>query len=271
MHSLPEPSLSSRRSPQTRCPPCRENPTGNSAADPFNSASRPPFTDADFAYSLEVLEKDLYASVERYAQRRLRCFKTAVNTGLRAGRIDVVGLRDVGGNLEGSGEVIAIEVKRGQQSFLTAVGQAAAYSVYADRCYLADIRADGFKEEERTIAAQLGVGLLQLKIGKRVSVTEKQLAPIVTPHAAFRLELIEKLHYSLCTICTSFFERGDGKNFRAKVVPQSEKINFRLRAVEGERGLIYWLGEQDGRSGKNEEHTYTRRYICPACVSALFG
>ena len=218
-----------------------------------------------------MLEKDLYASVERYAQGRLRCFTTAVNTGLRAGRIDVVGLRDAGGSLEGSGEVIAIEVKRGQQSFLTAVGQAAAYSVYADRCYLADTRADGFKEEERTIAMQLGVGLLHLKVGKRVSVTEEQLAPIGTPHAAFRLELIEKLHHSLCTICTSFFERGDGKNFRAKVVPQSEKIDFRLRAVERERGLMYWLGEQDGRSGKSEERTYTRRYICPACVSALFG
>lgn len=218
-----------------------------------------------------MLERDLYESVERYAKGKLRCFTTAVNPGLRAGRIDVVGLRDVGGSLEGSGEVVAIEVKRGQQSFLTAVGQAAAYSVYADRCYLADIRDVGFTEEERTIAVQLGVGLLRLKVSKRVSIAEEQVAPIGSPHAAFRLELIEKLHYSLCTICNSFFERGDGKNFRARVVPQSETVDFRSRAVERERGLMYWLGEQDRRSGKSAERTYTRRYICPACVAALFG
>ena len=75
-----------------------------------------------------MLEQELYSSVESFAQSRLSCFSTAVDTGLRAGRIDVVGLRDTGGNLEGSGEVIAIEVKRGQQPFLTAIGQAASWT-----------------------------------------------------------------------------------------------------------------------------------------------
>jgi hypothetical protein len=222
-------------------------------------------------YLCAVLEKELYDSVERFARKTLGCFAAAQNTGLRAGRIDVVGLRDIGGNLEGAGEVLAIEVKRGMQPFLVAVGQAAAYSVYADRCYLADIRPSGFTNEEKTIAVRLGVGLLQIKVGRRTAISEDLIAPTAAPLANLRLELIERLHFSLCTICTGFFERGADGQFRANVEAQKERGDYRKRAVDGGRGIMFWLDEQEGRRGTGDDVIRKRRYICKDCTRALFG
>ena len=65
-------------------------------------------------------EKSLYPVVERWLKRHYRCFATGTNTGLRYSRIDVVGIRDVGGDLSGEVESIAVEVKRGTQPFATA-------------------------------------------------------------------------------------------------------------------------------------------------------
>jgi hypothetical protein len=48
-----------------------------------------------------VAEFDLYPKVEAWLKHRQRCFATGINTGLKASRIDVVGLRDVGGDLSG--------------------------------------------------------------------------------------------------------------------------------------------------------------------------
>lgn len=82
-------------------------------------------------------ELKLYPPVAKWLERYKGCFATGTNTGLRWARIDVIGLRDIGGHLSGSTEVIAIEVKRDGVSFGNALGQAHSYSVYADRCYLA--------------------------------------------------------------------------------------------------------------------------------------
>ncbi len=47
-------------------------------------------------------------------EKHFLCFKTGLNTGLKYGRIDVVGVRDIGDDLSGEVEIIAIEVKRGE-------------------------------------------------------------------------------------------------------------------------------------------------------------
>lgn len=216
-----------------------------------------------------MLEKDLYPAVERFARKTLGCAATGVNTGLQAGRIDVVGLRHIGAALDGSGEAVGIEVKRGRQPFLAAAGQAASYSAYVDRSYLADWRDDGFSQDERMIAESLGIGLLTISGKQRLRVTEVQSAPKRQPVPALRLELIEKLHMSICTICNGFFKRGERDRFRKNIVAEST-VDFRSRAVKNGRGLMYWLWEQDDRES-TESSYYFRRYICPDCTKVLFG
>jgi hypothetical protein len=219
-----------------------------------------------------VLEKDYYPWVARWAQQTLGCFETGTDTGLRHGRIDVVGLRDTGGRLSGRAEVVAIEVKRGTQPFATSIGQASGYSIYADRCYLAEFRRRGFVGEELSIAAQLGVGLIRISGSKRLRIAEVSSAPLRAPLEGLRLEVIEKLHHSLCTICGALFRRGERRNFRANVVGQQSSQRHVQRAVEQEKGLVYWLEEQAKRSPDSKKDViYHRRYVCPDCIQALFA
>ena len=211
-----------------------------------------------------VKERDLYPAVERFAKSTLGCFTTQVDTGTKLGRVDVVGLKDVGGRLDGEGEVVAIEVKRGRSPFLASIGQAAAYSVLADRCYFADIR-DGWTDEEIEVAQELRVGLLTLSGGSRPRVRVALNAPRSTSVTSLRAELIERLHYSVCTICRAFFRRGEPGRFRQHVATSSPKA-----AAGSDKGFMYWLEEQDSRSGNDSALLYTRRYVCPGCISALW-
>src|SRR4051812_12565036 len=113
-----------------------------------------------------ALEKTLYPMVDRWMHRHFRCFRTAVNKGLRHGRIDIIGVRDIGGDLSGEVETIAIEVKRGAFPFANGCGQALGYKTYANRVYLADKRQDSFTTDELHIASHLGIGLIQIRGNK---------------------------------------------------------------------------------------------------------
>jgi hypothetical protein len=220
-------------------------------------------------------ERDYYEPVARWAQRSLGCFAVGTDKGVRHGRIDVVGLRDAGGRLSGRTEVVAIEVKRGNQPFATTVGQALGYSIYAERCYLAEYRPNGYTEDHVTIANRLGVGLIQLSGENRVRIREVLSAPLREPLDGLRLEVIEKLDFSLCTICGSLFERGTEGSWGANVArQQSVRVRHLEKAVMDEKGIVYWLNEQANRSKgavDNGDVIYHRRYLCPDCVAALFG
>ncbi len=218
-------------------------------------------------------EKDYYEPVGKWAKRSLGCFHYGIDKGLRHGRIDVIGLRDSGGRLSGRAEVVAIEVKRGNAPFATSVGQAHGYSIYADRCYLADVRPTGFSEAERSIAMRLGVGLIQISGTDRMRITEVVTAPVGEPLEGLRLEVIEKLDYSLCTVCRSLFKRGDGGKWGGQVVRQGSRGRHLAKAAEEEKGIVYWLNAQAERGGTAaaNDTVYHRRYLCPDCVRALFG
>lgn len=213
-------------------------------------------------------ERDLYPRVARWAEMRLGCFRTALDRGLRLGRIDVVGLRDRGGRLSGRSEVISIEVKRGTQPFATSVGQASGYSIYADRCYLAEYRAVPFSEDEEAIAAHLGVGLLRISGESRIRVTEVITAPPNQPLEGLRLELIEKLDYSQCALCGSLFRRGSGSTWDGVIRVKNSPGAVSRAAAEG-RGLAYWLYEQSDRAEPKADYIYHRRYLCSGCVWAI--
>lgn len=215
-------------------------------------------------------ERDFYQPAERWATRRWDLFASGIDKGLRHGRIDVVGLRDVGGRLSGGAEVIAIEVKRGTQPFMTSVGQASGYSVFADRTYLADYRPDGFTEDEIGIASRLGVGLIQISGERRFRFTERITAPVREPLQGLRLQIVEKLHYSMCTSCQTFFKRGTKRSWGAHVVraehPGSEAL---VKAIEEGKGIVYWLREQAERTSTDAETVFHRRYVCHDCLAAL--
>ncbi len=80
-------------------------------------------------------EKRVYTTVQKWMKQHFVCFKTGINTGLRISRIDVVGVRDIGGDLSGEIQTIAVEVKKEGSPFATTSGQTLAYNVYANRVY----------------------------------------------------------------------------------------------------------------------------------------
>src|SRR3989442_8020878 len=98
-------------------------------------------------------ESGLYPFVERWMLKHFQCFKTVKEKGLKYGRIDVLGVRDVGGDLSGEIESIVIEVKKGITPFAKASGQTLGYRVYANRVYLADLRTASFSSDEIHIAS----------------------------------------------------------------------------------------------------------------------
>ena len=205
-----------------------------------------------------------YPLIEKFLRKRFNCFVTAQNRGTNFGRIDVIGVRDIGGDLSGAIEIIGVEVKDGNQPFNTATGQAYSYSIFAERCYLADSRAGAnpFSLTEIDIASKLGVGLLVIKPNGIVA--EVLASPEHKPMPEMRAELIEKLKYAQCSTCGSIFRKGEGSSSNNQVVRNLYK------AISEEKGYIYWLWEVNNRRRKKLSYNYIRRYICPDCVQALF-
>ena len=88
-------------------------------------------------------EKELYPVVEKYLRTRFNCVAVKLNTGTRYGHIDVLGLRERRSDFASQSEILAVEVKRGGTRFLNFIGQALAYSLYANRVYLAWEKSGG--------------------------------------------------------------------------------------------------------------------------------
>jgi len=217
-----------------------------------------------------IKESDLYPVLAKWMKQHFRCFKTAINIGLRHSRADVLGVRDVGGHLSGEIETFVIEVKRGTEPFATASGQTIGYRVYANRVYLADQRVEDFSPEEMQIASNLGIGLVQVR-GNRCR--EVLSSPHHQPITRMSLEIVERLALGQCRICGTFFEIGTGKT-----KPYSRLTRYSLeRAVQNERGLIFWNLELANRkrrmgiSSVEKGYSHERRFICWDCVDTLFG
>ncbi len=215
-------------------------------------------------------EQKLYPIVERWMKRQFLCFRTSINTGLKHSRIDVVGVRDVGGDLSGDVETISIEVKRGSEPFATACGQALGYKIYANRVYLADVRTGSFSYDEIGIASQLGIGLIQIKNN---ACREILTSPSYVPMPSMNLRLLEKLRLGKCQFCGSFFETSDLKSGRHYSKLTSENLK---KAVREKKGLIFWNYEVAKRKDKlgirqTDYDTVERRFICPDCVEVFIS
>lgn len=217
-------------------------------------------------------EKDLYPHVERWVKHHYQCWASGINTGVRSGRIDVVGVRDVGGDLSGRSEVIAVEVKAGTQVFTTAAGQAHGYSVMADRCYLADKRTgpNPFDPAELMIAERLGIGLLAIRGNNKTDLVLS--APTNDPIDELRLQVLEKLGLADCSLCGTLFHRNTAESSTGWTgVVRADRDNKDLAAaVKQGRGYMWWLSEAAvARDQKGRKQDYWRRYLCHDCSWAL--
>jgi len=209
-------------------------------------------------------EKAEYPTVQNWMKRHFLCFKTAVNKGLKHGRADIIGIRDIGGDLSGDVETIAVEVKRGTSPFATASGQTLGYNVSANRVYLADRRTTNFTQDELQIAGHLGIGLIQIRNKK---CTEVLSSPFYRPIQRFNLALLENLGLGKCQICGSFFEIGNIDKIYANLT--REKVR---QAILKEKGIMFWNEEVAARKHKlglrpsPQGIVWERRFICPGCV-----
>lgn len=218
--------------------------------------------------SANLLEKAYYPIVAKFLMRQYQCFRSATNEGLRYSRADVIGVRDIGGDLTGEIETIIVEVKRGSEGFATASGQAFGYTVYANRVYLADKRAMDFTQEEIQVASHLGIGLIRIDSRNRCSIT--LTSPHYKPLTRLNTHLLEKLRLGKCQLCSSFIEIGDERRRYTYVTKQ--KLN---KALDEEKGVIFWnhaVGQRKEKYGVRvgkENTTYERRFMCADCVSLL--
>jgi hypothetical protein len=195
--------------------------------------------------------------------------KTAINKGTGYSHADVVGVRDIGGDLSGDVETIIVEVKRGVEPFATSSGQTLGYNIYANRVYLADIRKEMFTQDELQIASHLGIGLVQIRNGK---CTEILSSPFYNPIRRFNLALLENLGLGACQLCSSFFQIGDTEKRFGNLAREDVK-----KALDNERGLVFWNEEVSARKDKLKIRAnpqgmiYDRRFICANCVEKLLS
>lgn len=212
-------------------------------------------------------ETELYPRLASWLKRSYGCFATAVNIGPRYSRVDVVGIRDVGGELSGEVETIAIEVKNGSQPFATTTGQARGYSVYANRVYLAEWRSGGFTRDEIDIASHLGVGLIDVRSR---AINECLSSPYHNPVPRLQLSVFERMGYGPCCVCGCVVQVGSGEHRYSFTKMSRASIS---KAAKTDRGLVFWnheVGQRKRVEDKRRKTTRERRFLCADCVANLF-
>jgi hypothetical protein len=216
------------------------------------------------------IEAKLYKPIENFASEYFGCHVVKQQVGTKFVRVDVVGLKENRGDLDSTSEVIAIEVKEEKASFLQAVGQTRAYSIFAHRCYLAVKKRNNneFTQDEKDIADQLGVGLIEVKSNKcDVKLTSK----LFFPQERYVLQIFDKLNYFRCSLCRSIYPVKDitDINPNRNIDPQNDSnyLGGLKRAIENRKNARYYLRELPENHGDIRERVWDRRFICKDCVS----
>jgi hypothetical protein len=213
-----------------------------------------------------MLEKELYPLVDKWLKKNYLCFKTEIDTGLKLSRADIIGIRDVGGDLTGETETIIVEVKNGNQAFVTSAGQTLGYKIYANRVFLADRREDDFSIDERMIANHLGIGLIRIM---KNNCKEILSSPYYSPIPKFSSLILEKMKLGYCRLCGSTFEIGTIRNFDNLVKYKASN------ALKKRKGLMFWnheVAERKRKMGiktKKNNLSYERRFICKDCIETI--
>lgn len=211
-------------------------------------------------------ERRYYPMVERFLSDGLGCFVAKQTKGVRGvGIADLLGARDIGGELDAQVELIAVEVKLTRDNFGKSLGQALGYTLFANKSYLAVPfrRAETFDDEERDEAAHLGVGLIRVG-GWQKKRTEEVLTPRSgEPIEALRLKAIANLGYYKCAVC-------------ATMIGPEEELGWTKRvetALSEQKALYFNRQIRDGRKvrrllfmNRREQDVARETYVCSECV-----
>ena len=164
-----------------------------------------------------------YNTVKKWLLDEKGCFYASDNCGTNYARADVIGVHHIGGDLATTYELITVEVKT-DEPFFKSISQAAGYSIFAHRCYLADYEPghNDFTSDQVEIALSLGVGLL--KVRSRSQVTECLSAPSHIVRQRFVLQMLESIGFSECVLCHGVF-KGTFK----RGVKRAERGNISFR------------------------------------------
>ncbi len=216
-------------------------------------------------------EAALYKQVMSIAEDEFACCVVDKQVGTQLGIVDVMGLREMQGDYGSTTELIAFEVKEENSTFLKSLGQAFAYSVYAHKCYLAVRKrySNVFSYEERDIATQFGVGLIEIKSRNKheIVATSRKFMP----EEHYFLQILEKLKMFRCSLCRGIFKKQDLVSVSTREINLSEKPNYRGnldKAIRKRKNIRYWLFELDEqREDEYRKHIFDRRNLCKDCVS----
>ncbi len=163
-----------------------------------------------------------------------------------------------------------MEVKAGRQPFATTAGQAHAYSVYTDRCYLADWRPGGkpFTADEIEIATQLGIGLLAIG---RTRIVEVSAAPKQTPieRLPARTSVEDRLR-QLCRV-RQRLQSWQSQKYGYSVVTEQHPRSNRSGRKPRKRFCLLARRAAERKKAVGEDIIFHRRYVCADCVANLFG
>lgn len=220
-------------------------------------------------------ESDLYGPVEKWAKKHFGCFATGINKGTEYGRVDVVGLRQIPGDFSADTEFICIEVKKGTQPFLNALGQASSYSIYGDYSYLADYRPNGpFSEIERVLAERLGVGLI--RIDSRLSVSLISTARRCQPDENFRLKIADQLGFVRCVMCTTFFGRNRENRNWGNLQKHVDNRAKMISSVGDGKGIYFYSDDASSNDVTHDtrhsgDRIYNRRFMCNTCADLFLS
>lgn len=216
------------------------------------------------------LEAKLYNSIENFVTHRYGCHVVKQQVGTKFGQVDVMGLRETSGDLKADGELIAIEVKEEKAPFLSAIGQAFAYSIYAHRCYLAYKKRynNKFSTEEIDIATQFGVGLIEIKSNECNEIVTSR---IFSPQEKYVLHILNKLKLFKCTLCRGIYHKEDmayiNKNGSINLEEDLDYPGRLENAIMKRKNAMYWLYELSHLRGNDRDYVYDRRFICKDCIS----
>jgi len=225
-----------------------------------------------------VKESDLYEPVRRWAEKSFSCFKTGINIGTEHGRVDILCMRQTPGDLSSQTDVICIEVKKGAQPFLNSLGQAAGYAIYGDFTYLADYRPNSpFSEEEILLAHQLGVGLIRIYGPRKIRLVSS--AEQCVPVENFKLRIADQLGYVRCTICSTFFPRGESvrRGFDWSLLQRHlDNRVLMKKGVEKGKGIVFWPDDASKndlthKKRHKDGRLYNRRFACNTCAQIFLN
>lgn len=209
-------------------------------------------------------ESSLYPFVEDFLKSEsIGCFRTEQKKGTSyVGVADVIGVRDVGGDVRGDIEIVAVEVKKTPSNFGKILGQALGYSLFAHKCYLAVpfSKGEAFSLEQKELATRLGVGLIEMKKADSKWRCTHILTSANHSPIGHQMETLLRRDLRLvrCSFCGVFADLDEYSRSWTEAL---------------HKGKAYLIWRRAGRKllfSRRKKADWRRSYICKDCVSELW-